>query len=559
MRCLVCLLTVILLPVMALAEGPIQNYSIDWEKDGNQYHVRTRMWNTTTLRYTFWQGTNAWAATGYTFKWHGAKSDSASSTIQVSGSINTNFSASNVVDFTFTSNQLSRTAEDWFSEVVVTAGSAVYSRPRGQLDIERSPGVNSASALALTAAIAGPSYGPFTGSFTGWPFATSTEFSSSVTSVTDTASITNSQVGQILSVYFKTPWGDVRYARSNVVAGLSTSVGNISNDLDGAETSLGNISNTVDGLTTSVGNISNDLDGAETSLGNVSNDLDGLSTSVGNISNTVDGITTSLGNVSNTVDGLANSVGNISNDLDGAETSLGNISNTVDGLLPRDGSLPPTGNFDWGGFNIDNVNTSHIRTVFATTVQETNVVAVALPVDVAQGDIASITVKGGDNHFPGAATTAHGGHAYLRGGDASVPGGGASTVGGTVYIRGGMASGGAAPANNDGGPVYIQAGTNSLGTKVNVYVEATNLVIEGNVGIGTNAPSEALEVVGNVQATGSIAAPIVHVTNYEVYDILLAQPAYVTNALIKYTFDHKEWKVYHDGSTVTTNWAPVGP
>ena len=248
MRCLVCLLTVILLPVMALAEGPIQNYSIDWEKDGNQYHVRTRMWNTTTLRYTFWQGTNAWAATGYTFKWHGAKSDSASSTIQVSGSINTNFSASNVVDFTFTSNQLSRTAEDWFSEVVVTAGSAVYSRPRGQLDIERSPGVNSASALALTAAIAGPSYGPFTGSFTGWPFATSTEFSSSVTSVTDTASITNSQVGQILSVYFKTPWGDVRYARSNVVAGLSTSVGNISNDLDGAETSLGNISNTVDGL-----------------------------------------------------------------------------------------------------------------------------------------------------------------------------------------------------------------------------------------------------------------------------------------------------------------------
>lgn len=95
----------------------------------------------------------------------------------------------------------------------------------------------------------------------------------------------------------------------------------------------------------------------------------------------------------------------------------------------------------------------------------------------------------GRNGINNAGYWGHGGNATVRGGDSG--GGRDSARGGSVFVVGGAGYGG--PSSTNG----------------NVILAHTDTVARGKVGVGTKAPTELLDVAGNIKASGAMSAKTV--------------------------------------------------
>lgn len=131
----------------------------------SQFHVYSSVLNTPTIEFSLFQGTNAYtpsAGTGVYFAY--GKSDSDPSMRFIYGSL-TNAKA--VIQVA--SNDFPIQVDGWYAALVLTSSVQNLS-VRGQISIRRSPEISSPGVLSKTYAVNGSEYGPFTGTFSSWPF-----------------------------------------------------------------------------------------------------------------------------------------------------------------------------------------------------------------------------------------------------------------------------------------------------------------------------------------------------------------------------------------------------
>lgn len=151
----------------AVAEIPYLDYEIDFQAQGNQFHVQSKVRNTPLLRFLPKLTTNAFAGAGYTYVFRFAKNDSADAMSSITGAWN---AANGKIEFYVTTNSFARPVVSWYATVVAMSGTVAVSYAPGLITIGRSPEIDTPGVLATLTAINGSGYGPFTGSFVGWPF-----------------------------------------------------------------------------------------------------------------------------------------------------------------------------------------------------------------------------------------------------------------------------------------------------------------------------------------------------------------------------------------------------
>jgi len=121
--------------------------------------------NTTVVRAYLFQGTNRFDGTGYDWSLRYSKSDSSDSMVTVSGTCSGVYA-----DFPFLTNHLAKPVKNWYAAIVASSNDQVYTYSRGKIHVYKSPEVSTPKTLLTTVAINGAEYGPFSGSFAGWPF-----------------------------------------------------------------------------------------------------------------------------------------------------------------------------------------------------------------------------------------------------------------------------------------------------------------------------------------------------------------------------------------------------
>ena len=155
------------------AVSPYIPIDCDFEVYGKQFTVEVRVLNTPIVRAYTWQGTNVFNPSGYNAYFSFAKDVNATNMIVVTG-----VCYSSYIDFQIKSNSFARPVSGWYASVMLTKTSdgSVHSIGCGDLTIKASPEVNASGTFFSQRAINGSEYGPFTGSFTNWPFVLSGEF-----------------------------------------------------------------------------------------------------------------------------------------------------------------------------------------------------------------------------------------------------------------------------------------------------------------------------------------------------------------------------------------------
>jgi len=148
------------------ADTPYLPYSANIELYEPQFEIKTKALNTPTIRFYIYQGTNVFDSTGYNAYLRWGKDTWASSMVTVTGVVGEAYT-----DFIATSNDLAYPITRWYCSLMLTKGDSVYSVSYGYMTVLPSPEVSSTAILQQTYAINGSEYGPFTGSFSGWPFA----------------------------------------------------------------------------------------------------------------------------------------------------------------------------------------------------------------------------------------------------------------------------------------------------------------------------------------------------------------------------------------------------
>ncbi|NCC59971.1 MAG: hypothetical protein EOM12_03335, partial [Verrucomicrobiae bacterium] len=157
--------------------APYKPINCDFHDSGDQYRLNVSLGNTPTIRAYFFQGeTNTFDATGYTPVFRYAETDSDDAMYTVTGTMYGVYA-----DFVCSAATFPYNVENYYSSVVLLDEDAgeVYSYARGRITVERAPETGSPAAIPTLTAINGSLYGPFTGSFTNWPFLISTNYAGS--------------------------------------------------------------------------------------------------------------------------------------------------------------------------------------------------------------------------------------------------------------------------------------------------------------------------------------------------------------------------------------------
>jgi hypothetical protein len=162
------ILAVLLLASCAFSATPFLPISCNFEDEDQQFEIPAKVLNTPIIRAYTYQGTSAWSAVGYNAYLSFGEDSSATNMIVTTGVCYATY-----IDFQIGSNTFARPVEDWYCAVMVTkpAIAGTYSIAYGSLTIKRAPEVNANASFFYTRAINGSEYGPFTGSFSNWPFA----------------------------------------------------------------------------------------------------------------------------------------------------------------------------------------------------------------------------------------------------------------------------------------------------------------------------------------------------------------------------------------------------
>ena len=158
---------------LAYSEAPYLPVTVNFELASPQFEIKTKALNTPTIRCYPYQGTNLYDATGYRAHLSWGKDSYDSSMVSVTGVVGSSY-----IDFNLASNDLAYAISRWYCAVMLTkpADGSVYSIAYGYMTVLPAPEVSSTAILQKTYAINGSEYGPFTGSFTGWPFALSGDY-----------------------------------------------------------------------------------------------------------------------------------------------------------------------------------------------------------------------------------------------------------------------------------------------------------------------------------------------------------------------------------------------
>lgn len=151
---------------------PHRDFTLQWNSPSDVY-VEVNQYDTIPLRCYTYQGTSSWSSTGWVgyMRWAASKSD-----MQINGGVTvTGISQNTYFDFIPVTNTFSKvftTAKPGYIEIYFSlpASNQTATIASGSLVVNDAPGKNANGKLASTFAIVGDSYGPFTGSFTAWPF-----------------------------------------------------------------------------------------------------------------------------------------------------------------------------------------------------------------------------------------------------------------------------------------------------------------------------------------------------------------------------------------------------
>lgn len=174
---MLCFALVSMLSISALGDIAYRTIKIYMENPKASFSVDTFVADTTIVRAELWKDTtNRFDATGWVgyFRW-GETIDLSDSQgmLTITGSVD---SAGTTIDFTPVSNTFYKAVDDGFCAVYLRrdASNQNTTVAHGRLHVEASPEKTSVGKAARTFAINGSEYGPFTGSFSGWPFILST-------------------------------------------------------------------------------------------------------------------------------------------------------------------------------------------------------------------------------------------------------------------------------------------------------------------------------------------------------------------------------------------------
>jgi hypothetical protein len=129
--------------------------------------------NTPIVRAFTFQGTNVWNPVGYNAYLSFGEDANVTNMVVTTGTCYSTY-----IDFQIGSNTFAYPVTRWYCSVMVTkpAIAGTYSIAYGYLNIKAAPEVNANGSFFYTRAINGSEYGPFTGSFTNWPFVLSGTF-----------------------------------------------------------------------------------------------------------------------------------------------------------------------------------------------------------------------------------------------------------------------------------------------------------------------------------------------------------------------------------------------
>jgi hypothetical protein len=152
----------------ALASVPYVPIRVNFEDEDPQFEIPGKVLNTPIIRAFTFQGTNVWNPTGYNAYLSFGEDNNVTNMVVVTG-----VCYSTYIDFQIRSNEFARPVTRWYCSVMCTMPSiaGTYSIGYGYLNIKAAPEVNANGSFFYTRAINGSEYGPFTGSFTNWPFA----------------------------------------------------------------------------------------------------------------------------------------------------------------------------------------------------------------------------------------------------------------------------------------------------------------------------------------------------------------------------------------------------
>jgi len=155
--------------IQSFATSPYLPFSVDFEKSGDdrQFDIQSRVLSTPTLRFYTLQGTNVFDPQGYVSTFSFAEDWNATNMVKITGS-----NSSSYIDFVVSSNNFAYPIDKWYASVMLTkpADGGVFAWAYGYISLKPSPEANADASFFYTRAINGSEYGPFTGSFTNWPF-----------------------------------------------------------------------------------------------------------------------------------------------------------------------------------------------------------------------------------------------------------------------------------------------------------------------------------------------------------------------------------------------------
>jgi len=156
------------LGVQAFAATPYVPINCNFEDEDPQFEIPGKVLNTPVVRAFTFQGTNVWNPVGYNAYLSFGEDANVTNMVVTTGTCYSTY-----IDFQIGSNTFAYPVTHWYCSVMVTkpAIAGTYSIAYGYLNIKAAPEVNANGSFFYTRAINGSEYGPFTGSFSNWPFA----------------------------------------------------------------------------------------------------------------------------------------------------------------------------------------------------------------------------------------------------------------------------------------------------------------------------------------------------------------------------------------------------